>query len=86
LLKKFQRAKKGLTETKPAYEGLADTLDAVLVSEWKQEERQALEKRGDLLRIYDVKFEKGNYILFTLNCVAWLKGQKRHPKQKFVFV
>jgi hypothetical protein len=70
LLKKFQCAKKGLTETKPAYEGLANTLDAVLVSEWKQEERQALEEREDLLRIYDVKFEKGNYFLFTLNYVV----------------
>lgn len=59
LLKKFQRAEKGLAETASAYEGLADSLDAQSVREWKQQERQAMEERGDSLRIYDLKLEKG---------------------------
>ena len=59
LLKKFQRAKKGLAETKPAYDGLATSLDVQSVTEWKEQERQAMKERGDLLRIYDLKLEKG---------------------------
>ena len=59
LLKKFQRAKKGLAETKPAYDGLATSLDVQSVTEWKEQERQAMKEQGDLLRIYDLKLEKG---------------------------
>ena len=59
LLKKFQCTKKGLAETKPAYDGLATSLDAQSVTEWKEQERQAMKERGDLLRIYDLKLEKG---------------------------
>jgi hypothetical protein len=61
LLKKFKRAEKGLAETALAYDGLADSLDAQSVREWKQQERQAMEERGDLLRIYDLKLEKGKF-------------------------
>jgi len=61
LLKKFKRAEKGLDETALAYDGLADSLDAQSVREWKQQERQAMEERGDLLRIYDLKLEKGKF-------------------------
>ena len=61
LLKKFKRAEKGLAETALAYDGLADLLDAQSVREWKQQERQAMEERGDLLRIYDLKLEKGKF-------------------------
>jgi hypothetical protein len=59
LLKKFQRAKKGLAETKPAYDGLATSLDAQSVREWKEQDRRAMEERGDLIQIYDLKLEKG---------------------------
>jgi hypothetical protein len=41
IAKEISTHTKGLTKTKPAYE-LANTLDAVLVSEWKQEEQWAL--------------------------------------------
>ena len=61
LLKKFKRAEKGLAETALAYDGLADLLDAQSVREWKQQERQAMEERGDLLQIYDLKLEKGKF-------------------------
>ena len=59
LLKKFQRAKKGLAKTKPVYDGLATSLDVQSVTEWKEQERQAMKEQGDLLRIYDLKLEKG---------------------------
>ena len=61
LIKKFKRAKKGLAETALAYDGLADSLNAWSVREWKQQERQVMEERGDLLRIYDLKLEKGKF-------------------------
>ena len=38
LLKKFKRAEKGLAEMALAYDGLADSLDAQSVREWKQQE------------------------------------------------
>ena len=59
LLKKFQCAKKGLAETKPAYDGLATSLEVQSVTEWKEQERQAMKEQGDLLQIYDLKLEKG---------------------------
>ena len=59
LLKKFQRTKKGLAETKPAYDGLATSLNVQSVTEWKEQERQAMKEQGDLLQIYDLKLEKG---------------------------
>jgi hypothetical protein len=61
LLKKFKCAEKGLAETALVYDGLADSLDAQSVREWKQQERQAMEERGDLLQIYDLKLEKGKF-------------------------
>jgi hypothetical protein len=38
LLKKYKWAKSGLTETKSAYDRLAESLDAVKVMEWKEQE------------------------------------------------
>ena len=61
LLKKFKHAEKGLAEMALAYDGLADSLDAQSVREWKQQERQAMEECGDLFRIYDLKLEKGKF-------------------------
>ena len=57
LLKKFECAKKRLA--KPAYDGLATLLDVQLVTEWKEQERQAMKEHGDQLQIYDLKLEKG---------------------------
>ena len=61
LLKKFKCTEKGLTETALVYDGLADSLNVQSVREWNQQERQAMEERGDLLRIYDLKLEKGKF-------------------------
>ena len=44
LLKKFQCAKKGLAEMKPVYDGLATSLNAQSVTEWKEQERQAMKE------------------------------------------
>jgi len=49
LLKKFKRTEKGLAKMALAYNGLANSLDAQSVREWKQQEQQAMEEHGDLL-------------------------------------
>jgi hypothetical protein len=67
LLKKYKRAKSGLTETKSAYDRLAESLDAVKVMEWKEQERRPMEERGDALRIFEVKLEKGESYIISFN-------------------
>ena len=55
---KWIRAKEGVSEMKPAFEQLSDCLETSLVAEWTKQERVAMEKRGDYLKIYDVASEK----------------------------
>jgi hypothetical protein len=38
LLKKYKWVKSSITKTKSAYDGLAESLDAVKVMEWKEKE------------------------------------------------
>jgi len=57
----------GVSETKPAIEQLTECLDASLVQEWTEQERVAMEQRGDLLKIYHIASEKHREIpLFLL--------------------
>ena len=58
LVKKYDRTQSGLAKTKSAYDGLALSLDAAKVMEWKHQEQRAMEERG-ALRIFDVKLERG---------------------------
>ena len=51
---KWSRATKGVSETKPAFEQLTECLDASLVRDWIEQERVAMEQRGDHLKIYEV--------------------------------
>ena len=55
---KWSRARNGVSETKPAFEQLTECLDAGLVQEWTEQERVAMEQRGDHLKIYDVASQK----------------------------
>jgi hypothetical protein len=55
---KWTRAKDGISETKPAFEQLSDSLDASLVQEWTAQERVAMERRGDHLKVYVVQSDK----------------------------
>jgi hypothetical protein len=54
LCAKRSRATKGVSETKPAFEQLTECLDASLVRDWTEQERVAMEQRGDHLKIYEV--------------------------------
>jgi len=58
LCEKWSRAKNGVSETKPAFEQLTECLDAGLVQEWTEQERVAMEQRGDHLKIYEVASKK----------------------------
>jgi hypothetical protein len=62
---KWSRAKEGVSETKPAFEQLTECLEASLVREWTAQERVAMEKRGEHLRIYEVTLERGTRSLYS---------------------
>src|ERR1700685_2530912 len=64
---KWTQAKDGVSDTKPAFEQLTECLDVSLVQEWTEQERVAMELRGDHLKIYQVASEKHREIpLFLL--------------------
>ena len=52
LCEKWTWATKGLSEMRPIFEQLSDSLDASLVQEWTAQERVAMEEHGDRLNIY----------------------------------
>lgn len=75
LLIKYSRAISGLAETRPAYIKLTNSLDPNLVAEWRLAEAEAMENRGEFLRIFDLKIEKGDcvgcpfiYITLLIDC------------------
>jgi hypothetical protein len=55
---KWSRAREGVAKTKSAFEQLTDCLEVSLVQEWTAQERVAMDKRGDHLKIYEVTSEK----------------------------
>jgi hypothetical protein len=59
LLKKHKRAIAGLAETKEAYLALENSLDTAKTRGWKRQESKAMKERGKLLRIFEVKADKG---------------------------
>ena len=58
LSKKFQKALEGLYETRATFQGLADSLSAEKIQEWKWQVTQASRHSGDALKIYEVHQEK----------------------------
>ncbi len=58
LCTKWTRAKKGVSETKPAFEQLSNCLEGALIQEWTGQERVAMEERGNHLKIYVVRSER----------------------------
>jgi hypothetical protein len=59
IAKKWKKALQDLKVTKLAFEEMNDRIDDGWLSEWKQLEKDAMEKRGELLRIYDVADNNG---------------------------
>jgi hypothetical protein len=65
LCEKWTRATKGLSEMRPTFEQLSDSLDPSLVQEWTAQERIAMKERGDHLNIYQVKLEKRRRLIYS---------------------
>jgi hypothetical protein len=59
LMKKLQAASAGVIDTRQAYTGLTESLDQDLVSAWTEAYSLALEERGEHLKIFEVRMEKG---------------------------
>jgi hypothetical protein len=48
-----------MQEMKAAFEELSETVDEQVLAQWKEEEGRAMDFRGDYLRVFDVRMEKG---------------------------
>jgi hypothetical protein len=59
LLKRYDDAVDGMQDMKAAFEELSETVDEQVLAEWKADERRAMDFRGDYLRVFDVRMEKG---------------------------
>ena len=55
LVKKWMDAMKGVRELKEAYEGLNESMDEETLKWWKEEEAEAMENRGNLMRSSSTK-------------------------------
>jgi len=58
LCAKWKRAQEGASTTEAAFEQLTDSLDSALIEEWTNQERVAMEQRGDHLNIFTVSLDK----------------------------
>ena len=70
LSSKLRSAIKGKTNCKVAFEELDASVGEEQSMEWREEERMAIESRGEYLRIYEVRTNKGRHhnsfcIIFT---------------------
>jgi hypothetical protein len=59
LSKKFKAAETGIKTTKAAFEEVDDTIDDNSRLQWEEDEMLARNYRGDALKIYEVKMDKG---------------------------
>ena len=59
--KKYARAVDGVRETQGAFEGLSASVSASQNQLWGAQYDEAMEKRGEFLRIFEVKESKGIY-------------------------
>lgn len=59
--KKYTRAVNGVRETQGAFESLSASVNASQMQLWGVQYDEAMEKRGEFLRIFEVKESKGIY-------------------------
>ena len=59
--KKYARAVNGVRETEGAFERLSASVSASQLQLWGAQYDEAMEKRGEFLRIFEVKESKGIY-------------------------
>ena len=63
--KKYARAVNGVRETQGAFESLSASVSASQRQLWGAQYDEAMEKRGEFLRIFEVKESKGIYKQIT---------------------
>ena len=68
---------KGVREMKEAYEGLSELMDEETLKGWKEEEAEAMENRGEFMKIYEIKFNKGGCPYIELDSVTFDRKIKR---------
>ena len=79
---KLIQAKKGVAETKLAFDQLTQCLEASLIDEWTSQEQIAINQRGDQLNIYNVISDNGERILYfyfdvyITNVIQYIHFQK----------
>lgn len=59
MLDKYQKASRGLEETKGVYDELTSKLETSSIQKWLEMEAEAMEMRGEYLDIYHPDVEKG---------------------------
>lgn len=59
LVSKYKSAVKGRANSKVAFDELDASVNDEQSEEWREEERMAMESRGEYLRIYEVRTNKG---------------------------
>jgi len=72
LLTKHKRALVGHKDTLMSYQGLSDSLDEQKLTKWRASEKEAMEKRGEYLRIFEVQTSKGIACLISFIKFSWL--------------
>ena len=74
--------KKGVAETKLAFDQLTQHLEASLIDEWTSQEQIAINQCGDRLNIYNVISDNGKRILYSYfdvyitNVIQYIHFQK----------
>jgi hypothetical protein len=56
---KWDRTDKGIAEMKASYKELTGRLEQSWIEQWTEQERVAMQNRGDALKIYVVSSDKG---------------------------
>ena len=74
LVKKWTDTMKGIREMKEAYEGLSELMDEETLKRWKEEEVEAMGNRGDFMKIYEIKFDKGGHPYIKLDSSVLIKN------------
>ena len=82
LVKKHKRAVAGLAETKEAYLALENSLDTAKTQVWKRQEQQAMKERGELLRIFEVKADKGDELCTSMQSIMLIQITKLRLRLK----
>jgi len=63
LIKKYEKAVVGSRELREAFEGLDENITQQQRQQWENDEKMAMEHRGDHLEIYEVKMDKGKFTM-----------------------